>query len=258
MLTFIRQAWLFCRQDIQDRFAGSILGALWVFIWPVVQLFIYIIIFGKLMGSRLGIGASGNAYGFYIASGLLSWTCFAASLGRGSRCLADRRQLIRKASLNLTVLPAAICLAELLPFAAGFLLLLAADMATGWLVQWRPLILVLLAIYTQTILAYGLGLFLACAAVFFRDVCEAAAICLQMAFWFTPIVYPTSILPDWLANLIWVNPMTAITGSFQHFFSLAAAPAPWAIAYSLIAAHLALVLGLASLCHWQKDIRDAL
>lgn len=59
----LKLALALCRQDIQERFAGSLLGALWVFIWPLVQLFIYIIIFGKMMGGRLGGESQMYSYG---------------------------------------------------------------------------------------------------------------------------------------------------------------------------------------------------
>ncbi len=258
MLNFLSLAAFLCWQDIQERFAGSVLGAMWVFIWPIIQLFIYLIIFGKLMGARLGMSSNVLAYGFYIASGLVCWTCFANSLGKISRCLVDKRDIIRKAPTNLALFPTAVCLGELLPFAAGFILLFAADLCAGWHPDFGWICLTAVGLYTLIVLAYGLGLFFACLAVFWRDICEICAICLQMAFWFTPIVYLRSILPDWLQNLVWINPMTAVTAIYQQCFVLGGAPAWPQILYSLLFAHASLALGLWTLRHWQKDIRDAL
>lgn len=258
MRRFLNLAWSLCRQDMQERFAGSVLGTVWVFIWPLVQLFIYIIIFGKLMGARLGISDNIHAYGLYIASGLLCWTCFANSLSRASRSLVDKRNIIRKVNVNLAVFPAAVCLGELLPFTAGFALLAIVDLCTGWLPQRSWLPLTILGLYIQMTLAYGLGLFFACVAVFWRDICEACAIGLQMAFWFTPIVYLPSILPDWLASVIWINPMTAVTGLYQQGFVLGGSTHWPVVLYAFLVAHAALALGIHAVRHWQKDIRDAL
>lgn len=258
VLNFFHLALSLCRQDLQERFAGSILGSLWVFLWPLVQLFIYIVIFGKLMGARLGMNMHAWSYGFYIAAGLLAWTLFANSLSRCSRCLIDRHNIIRKVKVDLAVFPAAVCLAELLPFAAGFLLLFAADLFTGWAPDPGLLALTFFALYCLLILAYGLGLFFACVAVFARDVAEVTNICLQMAFWFTPIVYLPSILPDWLSHLLWINPMTAITNVFQQCFILGGSP-HWAnLLYSFAIAHAFLCLGVWSLLAWRKDILDVI
>lgn len=258
MLKFLSLVFSLCHQDLQERFAGSMLGSLWVFIWPLVQLFIYIIIFGKLMGARLGIVSQEYAYGFYIAAGLLSWTCFASSLARGSRSLIDKRNIMRKVRVNPAVFPAVACLAELIPFGAGFCLLFVADLLAGWRPEPLWLAMCAVALYAQIALAYGLGLFFGCMAVFAKDISEAVAICLQMAFWFTPIVYLPSILPEWLANILWINPMSAITGIFQQCFVLGGVIAWPVVIYALLIGQLALALGLWTLSHWRKDILDVL
>lgn len=258
MLKFFSLVAALSIQDLQERFAGSFLGGLWVFIWPVVQLFIYIIIFGRLMGARLGMSGEVYAYGLYIASGLLCWTAFAASLNRSTRAFIDRRHIITKVPVNLAVFPAALCLVELLPFAAGFALLFAADLITGWRPDFLAFLLVLAAIYIQISLCFGLGLLFACIAVFMRDMAEACAIALQMAFWFTPIVYLPSILPHWLQKLLWLNPMSGITGIFQQFFVLGGSPDWLSLIYAFIFGQLALGAGIWSLHRWRKDIRDVI
>lgn len=256
MPAFIALAKSLCRQDLQERFAGSMLGSIWIFIWPLAQLFIYIVIFGKLMGARLGIAGQAYSYGFYIASGLLCWTLFANSLNRCARSLIEKRGIIGKVKVDLAVFPAAACLGELLPFAASFFLLFCADLLAGWRPSLLWLCLVALVIYCLLVLAYGLGLFFACVAVFMRDIAEAVAIILQMAFWFTPIVYIPSILPGWLANILWINPMTALTGVFQQCFVLGGSPAWPQILYALVIAHGCLLLGLWTLARWRKALLD--
>lgn len=257
-MTLLSRLLSICHQDLQERFAGSILGTLWVFIWPLIQLLIYLLIFGKLMGGRLGNQGGTYSYGFYIASGLLCWTCFASSLARCTRCLIDKSGIIRKVRVDLPLLPAAVCAAELLPFAAGFVLLAAANLLTGWIPSLPSLALAGLAIYIQTTLAFGLGAFLACTTVFIRDTSEITGVCLQMAFWFTPIVYLPAILPDWLANMLWLNPMAEVTAIFQHCFVLTPLPDLAAIIYALIIAQAALGLGCWALRSWRKDMLDVL
>ena len=43
------------KRDFAERFAGSVLGSLWAIILPMVNLFIYIVIFGQLMGDRKSV-----------------------------------------------------------------------------------------------------------------------------------------------------------------------------------------------------------
>lgn len=247
-----------CRQNLQERFAGSYMGTVWVIIWPLVQLFIYIVIFGKLMGARLGIGNHVYSYGLYVAAGLLCWTTFAATLQRVSRVLVDKKHIISKVAVDLRVFPLAICLEEMLPFAAGLVLLVLADLFSGWLPEVHWLALALLALYCQQLLACGLGLFFACCAVFLRDIMEFVPICLQLGFWFTPIVYLPSILPQWLQDILWINPLTDITHIYQQCFVLGGEVNWGHVLYFVVFAHLSLVLGLVTHARLQKDIRDVL
>lgn len=248
-----------CKQDLQERFAGAMLGSLWVFIWPLVQLFIYLVIFGKLMGGRFG-GGDGQiySYGIYVASGLLSWSCFANTLQRAARAFVDKRQIINKVAVDLRVFPLAVCLAELLPFALGGVLLVLANLLSGWSPAPALLGWTLLALYCQQLLAVGFGLFLACCAVFVRDTTEAVAIALQMAFWFTPIVYLPSILPEWAGYALAVNPMTHVVGIFQQCFVFGQGVSWASVAYMLLTSHAAAALGLYTLHRLNKDIRDVL
>ena len=52
--------------------------------------------------------------------------------------------------------------------------------------------------------------------VFFRDIGHIVNIALQFWFWVTPIVYPISILPDRLRNLIELNPLTHFITAYQQ------------------------------------------
>ena len=51
--------------------------------------------------------------------------------------------------------------------------------------------------------------------VFFRDVAHLLAIALQLWFWFTPIVYPISILGERMQTLVHLNPMTDLVAGYQ-------------------------------------------
>ena len=51
--------------------------------------------------------------------------------------------------------------------------------------------------------------------VFFRDVGQFVGIVLQFWFWFTPIVYPASVLPDSLQPWFRLNPMVSVVAAYQ-------------------------------------------
>ena len=53
----------------------------------------------------------------------------------------------------------------------------------------------------------GVGLFISALAVQFTDVVDMYQIAIQILFWFTPIMYPKSILPGKFSWLINLNPL---------------------------------------------------
>jgi lipopolysaccharide transport system permease protein len=67
----------------------------------------------------------------------------------------------------------------------------------------------------QVVFAIGLGIALGVLNVFFRDVGQFFTIFLQFWFWLTPIVYPVSILPDGIRQLMQLNPMASLMAAYQ-------------------------------------------
>jgi len=72
--------------------------------------------------------------------------------------------------------------------------------------------------YLQQVFALGLGLFAATMTVFIKDFKQAVSVLLQIWFWLTPIVYLKEILPDFIKNFLFYNPMYVIVDSYQTIF----------------------------------------
>src|SRR5690606_33285569 len=88
------------------------------------------------------------------------------------------------------------------------------------------ILLVLVGLLVQTMLAIGLGLLLATLNVFFRDIGHVTGVILQFAFWFTPIVYPSSIVPEWARELLAFNPMFGVIEFYHQVFLNPGLPDP--------------------------------
>ncbi len=80
----------------------------------------------------------------------------------------------------------------------------------GWVILALTPILIV-----QIALMIGLGVFLGIMNVFFRDVGQFVGIVLQFWFWFTPIVYPASVLPEYIQPWFRLNPMVSVVAAYQ-------------------------------------------
>lgn len=245
------------KRDFAERFAGSSLGSLWAFIWPLVNLFIYIVIFGQLMGARLPGASSVYAYGVYLASGLIAWTAFAQSVSRCSTIFLEKKGLITKVSMSLPSLLLFVLSAEtvtyIITMAVFFIFLLLTSHPLH-----EHLIILPFVYLVQTVFAFGLGLLAATLSVFIRDLKEVVGITLQLWFWFTPIVYIRDILPPVVSNLMVYNPAYVFIESYHRIFVFNDMPAIKSLIVLTVMAHLLAWLAYVLFRYLEKDVRDFL
>jgi len=203
------------RNELISRFARSKLGGLWMIINPLAQVAIYALILSNVLAAKLPGIESQYAYAIYLMAGLLAWTLFNDIICRCLTLFVEQGNLMKKMSFPRITLPAIVigsCLLNnLLLFIAmlGIFALLGHQFSATmlWLV---PLTLIVV------LLALGVGLILGVMNVFLRDIGQVVPIILQMLFWFTPIVYPISIIPESYHHWLNLNPMYPLTNAYQQ------------------------------------------
>ena len=249
--------WDLTKRDFSERFAGSALGSTWAFIWPLVNLFIYIVIFGKIMGGRLPGSSDIYSYSIYLSVGLIPWTSFANSITRSSSIFLDKKNIISKIDISLPSLLLFINLSEAITFAISSIFLFGFLLATGYEFSTKLLLFPFL-FYLQQVLAFGLGLLSATFIVFLRDLKEVVGITLQLWFWFTPIVYVTDILPDLVKKVLIFNPAYTIIESYHRIFVYNDFPSVNSLIILIVITHIILFSSYAIFRFLEKDVRDFL
>lgn len=245
------------KRDFTERYAGSFLGAFWNFIMPAVMIFIYTVIFSRVMKAKMPGVNSTYSFGIYLIAGMLPWMAFSNTILRSASVFLDKKSLIGKMPVSLAALPLYIALSECLTFTIGFAIYLAFLFGVGVGVS-RFTLLMPFILAAQQIFAYALGLLLATFSVFFRDLREIVNIVVQLWFWFTPIVYMTSIFSEKLLGLLAWNPAWLFIQSYQKIFFYGIAPDFGRLAALVLLGHILLALALAILRKLEKDVRDFL
>lgn len=202
------------KREFQTRYRNSLLGAAWTVLNPLSMIIVYTVIFSQVMQARLPGVEHGLAYGIYLCAGILTWGFFAEVIGRSQSVFLEHANLIKKLSFPRICLPLIVVLNAGVNFAIIFGLFLGFLLVTRnhpglVLLGLLPVLLIQLAF------SVGLGIILGVLNVFFRDVGQLTGIVLQFWFWFTPIVYPASILPEAVRPVIEANPMTALMAAYQ-------------------------------------------
>lgn len=221
-MLYVNQLWRFrsfilgsVRRELQARYRNSILGVSWVIFPALAQIIIYTLIFSKLIGARLPGSDDLMGYSIYLCAGIVAWSFHAELITRNTGVFLDNSNMIKKLLFPRICLPGIVAASSLLNFSIILALLLGFLSMTGRLPGLPIFSLVPLTVLLL-VLSSSLGLALGVINVFFRDVGHLTQIVLQFWFWFTPIVYPVSILPEYVQRLVALNPMTAIVGAYQE------------------------------------------
>lgn len=205
------------KREFQTRYRYSLLGATWTVLNPLSMIIVYTVIFSQLMKARLPGVDNSLAYGIYLCSGILAWGFFAEVVSRSQTVFLEHANLIKKLSFPRICLPLIVVLNAGVNFAIIFAIFLGFLLVTqnfpGW-AFWGVVPVLLI----QIAFSIGLGIILGVLNVFFRDVGQFMGILLQFWFWFTPIVYPLSVLPEAVLPLIEANPMVPLISAYQGIF----------------------------------------
>jgi lipopolysaccharide transport system permease protein len=230
------------RRDLQQRSTKAIGGHAWLVIQPAIQILIYTVIFGAILGARLPGVNDRVSYGLFLCAGIIHWTHFSDLLTQSQSMFLSHADLIKTLRVPRSVLPLSIFVSSLVNYAIIAGLFLVALAVLG---KWPGVILLaaIPLIVLQSLIALALGVLSGSINVFFRDVGQATPMILQLWFWSTPIVYPASILPERVHEVFTWNPLYAVVVGYQRIVIERAAPVWSELA---IAAIVAVVLAISA------------
>jgi ABC-2 type transport system permease protein len=216
---------LLIRRDLKSRYKDSSLGFVWTLIRPLVQLGIYYVVVGQFLGAARGI----DDFAVYIFAGLTIYGLFSEIVMGGVASIVGNSGLVKKIYLPREVFPLAAVGSALFNFAIQLVVLIGATIVVGAIPLHAELLYVIPSI--AIILVYGtaLGLLLAAANVFLRDIQYLVEVVVMLLMWASPIVYSWTMVrdtigPGLLLDIYTNNPITLAVLGFQRAFWVAGEP----------------------------------
>ena len=90
----------------------------------------------------------------------------------------------------------------------------------------------------------GVGLILSAITVKFRDIMHLYSVFVTALMYLTPVIYPLSILPDWLSPIVMLNPITNILQMFRSVMLYNSLPTLGSLVTASVESVVMLALGL--------------
>jgi lipopolysaccharide transport system permease protein len=212
-----RELWAFrdllyflARRDIAVRYRQTVLGVLWAVIQPVMHM----VVFTVFLGHLAGVPSDGMPYPVFSLLGLLPWMYFSGAITRAGASLVGSAALITRVYFPRVLVPLAAMLSALVDFAIA-LSVLAGLLLWYGMVPSPSAALLLPLVAITLVAAAGPGLALAALNVRYRDVQHAVPFFMQVWMFATPVVYPTSLVPDGWRWLYAFNPMTGVIEAYR-------------------------------------------
>jgi lipopolysaccharide transport system permease protein len=198
-------------RDVKVRYKQTLLGILWVIVQPLFTVIVFTAVFSRLAR----IPSDGVPYFLFSYAGLVPWTFFANAVTNSGQSLVGNANLITKVYFPRLLIPAASVGASVLDMLISLAVLIGlALLYGGGLLTWRMLLLPALVGLAVT-LALGVGLLSAALNLRYRDVRFVLPFLIQLWMFASPVIYPSSIVPDGWRRALMLNPLTGIIEGFR-------------------------------------------
>jgi ABC-type polysaccharide/polyol phosphate export permease len=234
-------------RDLTVRFAGTTIGTVWSLIHPLILLGLYTLVFSYIYQVRLQ-QTEGVGFIPFIFCGLWPWMAFQEACLRSVSVIVDNAQLMKRVRFPSELLVISVVLSTFLTHGVGFSLLLVGVAIWQGGIHLTSIGLLLAPFLLQLMFAVALGLLLATANVFVRDVSQLTSAAFSVWFFLTPVLYPISMVPETLRALLAWNPLGSILALYRALILT-----PEHVAWQLAFYPFLLALVLLALARWVFD-----
>ena len=226
------------RRDLRGRYKGSVLGFLWNFITPFMQMAVYILVFSSIFHAGI------EDYAIYLIAGLTPWILFSEALTEGSGIMVASSELLKKIYFPRAVLPLSLLLSKTVNFLITLAIVLIITVATGHQVNVEALLFIPIALILFMGFILGLLLFLSSLNVFLRDIQYITTVLIMVLVWLAPILYVWQNVDNAILNfIVKYNPLTYYIEMFHDMIYWGVIPSLYNFGLCALGAIVSLAIG---------------
>ena len=208
---------LFVRRDFVSHYKQTILGPMWYFIQPILTTLTFTIIFGNVAK----ISTNGVPHFAFYMAGITLWQYFADCLNTTATTFTTNQQLFGKVYFPRLIVPLSVVTAGLIKLSIQFLLFLLIVgyyFNKGMIQPNVYALLTPLLIFMLAFTALGGGMIFSSLTTKYRDLVFLLVFGIQLFMYATPVIYPSTAIPEKYQTLAAMNPLSHIIEAFRYGF----------------------------------------
>jgi len=249
---------LFIKRDFVAFYKQTILGPLWFFLQPILTMFVFAFVFGKIGN----ISTNNLPKPLFYLPGIICWNYFAECILKNSTVFRDNANLFSKVYFPRIILPMSIVFSSMVRFFIQqflFVIILIIYSFNGFKTHINttifllPILLILMAALGQ-----GIGLIISSLTTKYRDLALLVNFGVQLLMFSTTVAYPLSAAPKNFKFWIALNPMTTILETFRYSFLGQGQFSVSALMYTSILTLVIFFLGIILFSKVEKDFIDTI
>jgi ABC-2 type transport system permease protein len=202
---FFELLYLMSVTEFKRAYFGTVLGYVWSLVRPLMLFGVLLLVFTQVFR----LGSQVPNYPVLLLFNLVLFTFFQESTAQAVTSVVSQESIVRKTQFPRLVIPMAPVMTSLFNFGMNMIAVLIFIFAFGVSPTWTwflfPVIVLVLVVFTSAV-----SMLLSALYVRFRDVGIIWSVTSTTLFYGTPVLYPFSIVPENLKDILFINPLTPV------------------------------------------------
>jgi lipopolysaccharide transport system permease protein len=247
---------LFVRRDFVAKYKQTILGPFWFILNPLISTLMYTLVFAGIAK----IPTEGIPPQLFYLSGIVAWSYFASCLNGTSSTFLNNAGIFGKVYFPRLVSPISVIISSIVQLGIQFLLLFifmifyvlkGYTLHINSYVFFIPFLVIILAL-----LGLGFGIVFSALTTKYRDLSNLMSVGVQLWMYITPVIYPSSMVPEKFRIFLLLNPVAPIVEAFKYGLIGAGEFNPGRLLYSVVFTIILLFIGVVLFNRTEQNFMD--
>lgn len=203
------------RYELKSSNNNNYLGIMWEIISPMIQIAVYWFVFGTIRkGQTVEVNGQSIIYFDWLLAGIVVWFFINQAILQGAKSVYTRVRMVSKMNFPMSVIPSYVVTAKfyqhLMLLAVIFVILQFTDYKASIFIIQLPYFM-----FATLALIISISLITSTLTTIIRDTQVALQSLMRVLLYLTSILWPIQMLPEWLQNIMKINPFYYIVEGYR-------------------------------------------